>query len=456
MVMNRNRIAAILTFCVLLSSMACKNMQSTGASGAQPQGSASEMKPLDQLLAPIALYPDGLLAQVLACATSPQQVTEMNDWMLQNMQLHGTDLQDAANQQGFDASFVALSLFPDVIKMMASNIAWTTEVGKAFLSDQKGVMDSVQKLRAQAQAVGNLKTTPQQEVITQSQAGQQVIVIQPANPQVVYVPVYNTQTVYTSPPPAPTTSSSSSNDSDKTAAAALIGFGLGIAIGASMNNNYYYGPYAPYGYGAWGMGWHSHTVIVTGGAWRVPPYPRYPYTRPVPYGSYRPPATLYAPRYSSINVNNVNVNRNTYNGGPTPRPQPYTTPATRPTRPATPPPVSSTGVPSQRPAASSAARPATTQGARPATGTGSRPVGQPATTPQRGAQPTTGIPDYGSRGYSRSASQVPSNTRTAERAQTSSSAFSGYQSGSAERAASQRGQRSVSSSSQGQARPSRR
>jgi len=205
----------------------------------------------------------------------------VNNWLQQNTQLHGTELQDAANQQGFDASFVALALFPDVLKMMAANIDWTTELGTAFLSDQKSVMDSVQNLRAQAQAVGNLKTTPQQEVNTESKDGQKVIVIQPANPQVVYVPVYNTQTVYTSPPPATpsaTTSSSSSGDSGKTAAAALIGFGLGIAIGASMNNNYY----APYGYGAWGMGWHTNTVIVTGGAWRVPPYARYPYTRPVP------------------------------------------------------------------------------------------------------------------------------------------------------------------------------
>jgi uncharacterized protein DUF3300 len=484
---KRDRISVVLTFCMLLSSVACKNQQSTATSGAQPQGPAQELKPLDQLLAPIALYPDGLLAQVLACATSPQQVTEMNNWLQQNKQLQGTDLQDAANQQGFDASFVALALFPDVIKMMATNLDWTTEVGTAFLSDQKAVMDSVQKLRGQAMAVGNLKTTPQQIVTTdftttpqqggttESKGGQQVIVIQPANPQVVYVPVYNTQTVYTSPPPAPTatSSSSSSNDSGKTAAAALIGFGLGIAIGSSMNNNYY----APYGYGAWGMGWHTNTVIVTGGAWRVPPYARYPYTRPVPvpYGGYRPPANVYAPRYSNVNVNvnNVNANRNVYSGGSTPRPQPYSAPATRPTRPATPPPAYPTGAtaqrsastltaPATRPGTTSAASPstqaaraATAPGSRPNTtqaqpavsGSGARPGSQPANTPQRSAQPSTaGISNYGSRGYSQSASKVPSNSRTAESAQTSSSAFSGYQSGSAERAASQRGQSSISNS----------
>jgi hypothetical protein len=449
---KKDCIAVILTFCLLLTTVSCKKEQIPAPSGAQAP--ATQLKPLDQLLAPIALYPDALLAQVLASATSPQQVTVVNNWLQQNTQLHGTELQDAANQQGFDASFVALALFPDVLKMMAANIDWTTELGTAFLSDQKSVMDSVQNLRAQAQAVGNLKTTPQQEVNTESKDGQKVIVIQPANPQVVYVPVYNTQTVYTSPPPATpsaTTSSSSSGDSGKTAAAALIGFGLGIAIGASMNNNYY----APYGYGAWGMGWHTNTVIVTGGAWRVPPYARYPYTRPVPYGSYHPPANVYAPRYSNVNVNvnNVNVNRNAYSGGSTPPPQPYTRTArpaatTSATRTAT--------MPASAPTTTSGARPATTQAARPTTAPSSRPAARPATTSQRAA-PTSSArsSDYSSRGYSQSSSQVPSNTRPAERAQTSSSAFSGYQSGSAERTASQRGQSSVSGS-QGRARAPRK
>ncbi len=486
--MKRDRIIVILTFCMLLGSVGCKSKQESNSSAPQPQAPAIELKPLDQLLAPIALYPDALLAQVLASATSPKQVTEMNTWLQQNQQLQGTDLQDAANQQGFDASFVALALFPDVINMMATNIDWTTELGTAFLSDQKGVMDSVQKLRAQAQAVGNLQTTPQQEVLTETQGGQQVIVIQPANPQVVYVPQYNPQTVYSSPPPASSTvSTSSSGNSGNTAAAALIGFGLGVAIGASMNSNRYY---APYGWGAWGVGWHTRTVVVVGKPWVVPPYARYPYVRPVPmpYGGYRPRPYVYAP----TNVN-VNVNRNIYNGGTTPRPTPYTAPATRPTRPITPPPVRPTGAPAQRPALTSTApatrpnsvqgqrpasttpatrpnsapaqrpaqtsssRPGTTQAQQPASGSGARPATQPATTPQRAATrpSTTGTKDYGSRGYSQTPSQMPSNKPAAGRAQTGSSAFTGYESGNAERAASQRGQSSVSSS-QKQTRPSRK
>jgi hypothetical protein len=388
------------------------------------------LPPLDQLVAPVALYPDALLAQVLTCATSPGQVTEMNTWVQQNSQLHGTALQDAAQQRGYDASFVALALFPDVLNQMASQIDWTTELGTAFLSDPKGVMDAVQRLRAQAQAAGNLKSTPQQVVNTETQSGQPVIVIQPANPQVVYVPVYNPQLVYWPPPPG----------------AVLFSFGLGIAIGAMISNNTYY---APYGWGAWGMGWHSHTVVCVGRPWVVPPGARYPYVRPVavPYGGYRPRPYVYAP--TTINVNRTTVNRSgypAYPGGVTPRPTPYQ-PVARPpaaaqpaggrppaatlpaggTRPPGTPPAST--LPATRPTNPSAGAGAT-QNPRPA---------QPGTPAQRPAPTGARTADYGSRGYS-----APTNIKPSERAQTSSNAFTGYQSGSAERAASQRGQSSVS------------
>jgi len=253
--------AFILILCLTLTTVSCQRKQNAAVSVAQ--SATAELKPLEKLLAPIALYPDALLAQILACATSPQQVTEINTWLQENDMLRGSQLQDAANQQGFDTSFVALSLFPDVIKMMAGNIGWTTELGTAFLSDQKGVMDSVQDLRAAAQAAGNLQTTPQQLVNTETKDGQKTIEIQPANPQVVYVPVYNTETAYTTPPPAAQVAPAASDDSGKTAAAAVIGFGLGIAIGASLNNNYY----PPYGWNSWGMGWHSHSVVVVGRPW---------------------------------------------------------------------------------------------------------------------------------------------------------------------------------------------
>jgi hypothetical protein len=417
--MKQACVGAIFACCAVLGAASAQN-------AAQP--AKPPLNPLEQLLAPVALYPDPLLAQVLASATSPGQVTEMNNWLQQNKNLQGTALQEAAQQQGFDASFVALALFPDVMNQLASQMEWTTELGTAYLSDPAGVMNTVQKLRAQAQAAGNLKPSREQSVTTENQGGQQVIVIQPANPQVVYVPVYNPTVVYYPPPPD--------------AAAVLIGFGLGIAIGAAMSNNSYY--YSPYGWGAWGMGWHSHTVVVRGGAWVVPPYGRYPYVRPVPVphgGYYRPRPVPYSS--TTVNINRVTVNNPGYRGGVTPRPTPYTPVA----RPATPLPAASPGSrPGTSPGATPAQRPTTLPSAggsaatRPATGSGARPATQPTTPAQRpAAAPNQGKPDYGSRGYN-----APSNVRPTERAQTSSSAFTGYQNGNAERAASQRGQGSAS------------
>jgi hypothetical protein len=404
----RRYLSALLIGCMVLST---DFPPAASSALAQTAANANEQA-LDKLLAPIALYPDPLLAQVLACATSPEQVTEVQKWLQENKSLQGTPLQEAATTKGFDASFTAIVLFPDVLDTMAKNLPWTTELGKAFLSDQQAVLDSVQRLRKQAQTVGNLKTTEQQQVKTETQEGTQVIVIQPANPQVVYVPVYNTTTVYTSPPPK--------DDSGEKAAAALIGFAAGIAIGAAMSDNYYG---APYGWGAWGVGWHSHTVVVAGGgAWRVPPGGRYPYTRPVPRGSYRAPVNINAPTY------NVNVDRsNNVNGN---RPQSKDTP--RPTQ--------GTARPSTQPATQPAARPST----QPAT----QPAARPATSDTRAARPTaapsttqsnTKLGSSGAGGASSGGAAL-----SQSRAGTKSSALSGYQSGGSERAAQSRGQRSVS------------
>ena len=189
---------------------------------------------IDKLLAPVALYPDQLLAQILMCASDPAKAVELNAWMKKNATLKGTPLQDAAVKAGFEPSFVALVLFPDIVNMMAVQKDWTTRLGQAFTTDRSAVFGSIQRLRAQAQKAGNLKDTPQQEVETQTTAsGQQVIVIEPSNPQVVYVPQYNPTTVYVE----------QSSSSGNAAAAAIIGFTAGIAIGAAIDNDYYYGPY---------------------------------------------------------------------------------------------------------------------------------------------------------------------------------------------------------------------
>jgi hypothetical protein len=213
-----------------------------------PEAQTREAAPqsdLDRLLAPIALYPDQLLAQILLCAMDPAGVTALDRFLKSNPTLKGTDLQDAVLLDNFEPNFVALALFPTVVARMASELDWTTRLGQAFTADKSAVFASIQHLRAQAQAAGALKTTPQQSVETQTtSAGEQVIIIEPANPQVVYVPQYNPQTVYVQS--APTTVVVEDNSADA-AAAAVIGFTAGIAIGAAINNDYYYGPYGWYG-----------------------------------------------------------------------------------------------------------------------------------------------------------------------------------------------------------------
>ena len=248
---------------------------------------------MDKLLAPIALYPDALLAQVLTCATSPEQVSKFNTWLGGEKNVAGSDLQKAAVDAGFEASFASLALFPEVVSTLADNEAWTKELGTAYLSDKDGVMASVQRLRAEAKTAGNLKTTEQQKVTVETQGSSQVIVIEPANPQVVYVPSYDPQVVYTSAPPQ------QSGSGGGAVAAALIGFGLGIAVGAAIDNDPYY--YGPYGWGAWGMGWHGGGIYYHRSVWVVPARPRYPYVRPVP--AYRPNVNVVAPRRTNVNIN---------------------------------------------------------------------------------------------------------------------------------------------------------
>jgi hypothetical protein len=386
--MYRRFLATILSVSVLLGPFNFCQVEVL-AQAAAPKAGTADQQAMDKLMAPVALYPDALLAQVLACAGSPQQVTEVNKWLVQNSQLTGTELQQAAESAGFDASFVAMVLFPDVLKLLEQNLPWATELGKAFTSDQKGVLDSVQRLRAQAKAAGNLKTTPQQEVKTETQNGQTVIVVQPANPQVIYVPTYNPQTVYVAQPPPP-------SNSGNVAAAAVIGFAVGIALGAAMNDHYGY-----YGWGAWGMHWHTSVVVVHGGVWRAP-VGHYGYARPV--AGYHPNHNINAPRHNDINVNinNNNINnvsrQNVNTGGRTPRPT----------------------------NASAASRSGQAR-----TSNAGATRSQPAGNAYRGrAQATSSAP--------------ASPARQIERG-SSTSAFSGYQKGSSEKGASTRGRSSARS-----------
>ncbi len=150
---------------------------------------------LDDLVAPIALYPDPLLGQVLAASTYPLELVEAGQWMQQNGNLHGQDLINAARQQNWDPSVQALVAFPDVLAMLNRDVRWTTDLGNAFLAQQQDVMGAVQRMRVRAQANGRLKSN-QQEIVT-NQA--QNVVIEPANPNYVYVPEYNPDYVWGPP-----------------------------------------------------------------------------------------------------------------------------------------------------------------------------------------------------------------------------------------------------------------
>lgn len=219
----------------------------------QPQQPALSPQQLDDLVAPIALYPDPVLGQVLAASTYPLELMEAEQWLQNNPGLTGQALVNAAHQQNWDPSVQALVVFPDILSRLTSDISWTTSLGNAFLAQQADVMAAVQRMRARAQANGHLQTTPQQNVITQQQGGQTAIDIVPANPNVVYVPSYNPLYVWGPPiygayPPLWYPGLDIG-----------FGFGPGIEIGA------YFGP----GWGAWGWGgwgwypnWFGGTIFV--------------------------------------------------------------------------------------------------------------------------------------------------------------------------------------------------
>jgi hypothetical protein len=154
---------------------------------------------LDNLVAPVALYPDQLLSQVLAASTYPLEIVEAQQWLQQNGNLQGPQLIEGAKRQNWDPSVQALVAFPDAVAMLTRDIQWTTALGNAFLAQQSDVMIAIQRMRARAQNNGRLSNTPQQIVTTEAQYGQNAIAIQPANPQVMYVPSYNPQYVWGPP-----------------------------------------------------------------------------------------------------------------------------------------------------------------------------------------------------------------------------------------------------------------
>jgi len=167
------------------------------ASAAQPNLLTPEQ--LDDLVAPIALYPDQLLGQMLAASTYPLEIVEAQQWLQQSGNLRGQALIEAAKQQNWDPSVQVLVAFPDAVALFTRDIRWTTELGNAFLAQQADVMNAIQTMRARASDNGRLRNTPQQIVTTERQNDQSAIQIQPANPQVIYPPVYNPAYVWGPP-----------------------------------------------------------------------------------------------------------------------------------------------------------------------------------------------------------------------------------------------------------------
>jgi hypothetical protein len=205
---------------------------------------------LDSLVAPIALYPDPLLTQVLVASTYPLEIIQLGQWLGKNSSLKGDDLTTAVQKQDWDPSIQAMAVFPDLVKRLGDDIKWTTDLGNAFLAQQSDVMDAVQRMRTKAMDAGKLKSNEQMKVETQTVESKTVVVIQPSNPQVVYVPTYNPVVVY-GPPVYPYPPIYYPPPSYY-AAGMFFAFSVGVAVGA-------------YYRGGWGYncGWgRNNTVII--------------------------------------------------------------------------------------------------------------------------------------------------------------------------------------------------
>ncbi len=253
---------------------------------------------LETLLAPIALYPDPVLAQVLATSTNPQEVLDAGNWLLQNADLEGKELEAAGTAVGFTPPMLALIQFPTVVDMMCMEMNWTTDLGVAFQADEPGVLAAVQRLRTQATEMGNLKSSEQMTVATETQNDQQIIVVQPANPEVVYVPQYNPTEVYTTPAPAiaapaattavtTTTTTSTGYTGGEMVATGLLAFGAGILVNEVFDDDDDDHYYPRYGYGG-------------GGYYPPPYYPRYG-------NGYRPASGYNRPSNYKNSFNNNNI-----------------------------------------------------------------------------------------------------------------------------------------------------
>jgi len=250
-IIQSHTLVAIACAALLLSGNATLRAQTPPATqeSATPAPEAPKIPndQLDSLVSPIALYPDPLLAQTLAASTYPLEVIQLQQWLAKNPKLKDKALADAVAKQNWDPSIQSMAALPDVVKQLADNISWTSDLGNAFLAQQSDVMDAVQRMRAKAQGAGNLKASKEQKVETKQVEGKTVVVIEQADPKVIYVPAYNPVAVYGAPIyPYP------SIYYPPYVPGRLLAFGTGVAIGAAWGNG---------GWG-YGCGWGNNNVNV--------------------------------------------------------------------------------------------------------------------------------------------------------------------------------------------------
>jgi Protein of unknown function (DUF3300) len=236
--------AVLVSLALVIASSQNASVVLAADAATPTQAAPMSQSELQALVAPIALYPDNLVAEVLAAATFPDQVAIASYWIQQNKNLTGTALMQAVDKQSWDASVKGLTEFPSVLGNMAKSLSWTSQLGEAYHNQKAEVMTAIQTLRAQAKAAGHLKSTPQMTVVQQTP---QTIVIEPANPQVVYVPQYNPAVIYGYPYVTP------GYTAGDVALASALSFGTGVAVGALMGGGW--------GWNAWGCDWHGGAVV---------------------------------------------------------------------------------------------------------------------------------------------------------------------------------------------------
>ncbi len=247
--MKLSKQVLILLLCCLLVRFTAQAEPYGPLSQSDEQSPASPAKPspkeLQQLVAPIALYPDALVAQILAAATYPTQVVEAERWMQRHSNLKGEELAKEVDKQDWDPSVKALAQFP-FLENMDKNLSWTSSLGDAYANDQQDVTNAVQEMRQQARNAGHLNSNEQERVTTQGST----IIIEPANPEVVYVPAYDPWLVYGAPIvaypgwyPVP----------------GIFWGGVGLSFGIGFGIGYFGG--FGWGWHHWGYDWHGRTAI---------------------------------------------------------------------------------------------------------------------------------------------------------------------------------------------------